>query len=470
MSADPSPEAILPSVAPPADAPTAGAADPSHAPSARISAPWRSRKETVAQLASRIVDEQRGIFVLQALRWAPSIEDAFFASRCRQLPTVDPDYWANVDLGFDPDAKIRAFDAIALDADRELGASDDLGAALCTVAEQYRNVVSMLASRGTKEFYRWSRELYGSPKDRLFDGSVCVRDLGQVAYDLLARVGSSPLARPQAEDLDAEQAAAILRERFAAFFGGEHIEVIVDEDLLADATAGPDYVKIRKDATFSRQDLDTLEVHEGWVHMATTLNGQAQPVARWLAKGPPRTAATQEGLATLVEILSGRCHVRRARKLNDRILAVDKAEDGASFLDVFEFYRTEGYSEDDCFSNTRRVFRGGVLEGGAPFTKDICYGKGLALNYAFFEQCVASGRLDRIPLLFVGKIALEDIPLIERRVADGTIVPPTHLPPFIRNMQGVAASFAFSSLLGNAMHGVRAHVVTRSSRPRSSSE
>jgi hypothetical protein len=73
------------------------------------------------------------------------------------------------------------------------------------------------------------------------------------------------------------------------------VRVEVDDTLVADAAAGSDYVKIRSGATFSKSDIDILEVHEGWVHLATSLNGQAQPVARWLAKGPPRTAAVQEG-------------------------------------------------------------------------------------------------------------------------------------------------------------------------------
>jgi hypothetical protein len=90
----------------------------------------------------------------------------------------------------------------------------------------------------------------------------------------------------------------------------------------------------------------------------------------WLAKGPPRTTAVQEGLP-LVEIFTFRSTPRRAKKLNDRILAVDKAEDGASFLDVFEWYGIgqRGTTSEECFQNTRRVFRGGLMEGGAPFTR-----------------------------------------------------------------------------------------------------
>lgn len=417
--------------------------------------PWRSRKEIIARLSTRVVDEQKAIHVLQGLAWAPNIEEEFRAARGRELPRLDQDYWSKVELGFDPEAKERAFEEIAHDVEREIGASDDVGSVLFDTAVQYRDVVRMLAARGTREFYKFSRALYGSPKDRLLDDALSVRDLGQVGYELLTRISASRLMVPDKRDIGADDAAMMLKARFSSFFQGAPVHVLVDEDLLADATAGTDYVKIRKGAMFSLHDIDILEVHEGWVHLATTLNGQAQPVARWLSKGPPRTVATQEGLAALMEIVSGRSHIRRAQKLNDRILAVDKAEDGASFLEVYEWYRTEGYSEDECFSNTRRVFRGGVLEGGAPFTKDISYGKGLAINFVFLQDAVETGRLERIPLMFVGKISLDDIPMLERRVADGLIRPPIHLPPFIRDLHGLAAMTAFGSLLGNRMHGVR---------------
>src|SRR5262245_30622180 len=48
--------------------------------------PWRSYKEQVAAIAQRIVDAQRPIRVLQALRWEPAVEEAFRKSRFRELP------------------------------------------------------------------------------------------------------------------------------------------------------------------------------------------------------------------------------------------------------------------------------------------------------------------------------------------------------------------------------------------------
>jgi uncharacterized protein (TIGR02421 family) len=412
--------------------------------------PWRSYKEIVAQLAGRIVEAQKPIRVLQALRWEDSVEEQFIKTRHRELPIVDAAYYEKVDLGFDPRAKVDEFDAIARDVEHELGERDAVGQIMVTTALEYRDVVRMLIARGTPSFYAWSRKLYGSPKDKFPDGRSTVRDLGRLLYGLLTNVdewshplrGESPI---YARTLDAREAARQLGERLRDFFGHAHVSVDADDGILADAAAGSDYVKVRTGAKFSPRDVDILEVHEGWVHVATSLNGQAQPVAKWLAKGPPRTTAVQEGLAALLEMFTFRTYPRRARRLNDRVLAVDKAEDGASFLDVFEWFRTEGYDDTECFQNTRRIFRGGVLSGGAPFTKDACYCKGIVLNYAFIRSAIQHDRVDLIPMLFVGKVAHEDVPVLARRLADGVVRPPLYLPPMFRDLNGLAIWMAYST-------------------------
>jgi hypothetical protein len=140
-----------------------------------------------------------------------------------------------------------------------------------------------------------------------------------------------------------------------------------------------------------------------------------------------------------------RTYPRRARRINDRVIAVDKAEDGASFLDVFEWFRTEGYEEEECFHNARRVFRGGVLDGGAPFTKDACYCKGIVLNYAFIRSAIQHDRVDLVPMLFVGKVAHEDVPVLARRISDGVVKAPGYLPPMFRDLNGLAIWMAYST-------------------------
>jgi uncharacterized protein (TIGR02421 family) len=414
---------------------------PSVPPPAPAAGPWRSYKEILAKLSQRVLDAQRPIRILQALRWESSVEEQFMRGKQRDLPKVA---YAS-DLGFDPEAKTAELEEILRDAERELGKHDRLGRILRETAEEYRDVVRMLRGRGKKEFYKHSRALYGSPKDKLPDGATSVRDMGIVLYDVLTAIGGERLGPPERREITAEMAALELNARFDRFFGSAAIRVQVDDGILADAAAGSDYVKIRSGATFSTRDIDILEAHEGWVHVATSLNGQAQPVARWLAKGPPRTTAVQEGLAAFVEILTFRSSTRRAKKLNDRILAVDKAEDGASFLDVFEWYRTEGYEEDECFQNARRVFRGGLLEGGAPFTKDACYCKGIVLNYAFMRAAIQQDRAELIPFLFVGKVAHEDVPVLHAHVTDGIIKPPPFLPAIFDDMNGLAIWVCYSS-------------------------
>jgi uncharacterized protein (TIGR02421 family) len=398
-------------------------------PAPPAAGPWRSYKEIVAGLAGRIVEAQRPIRVLQALRWDDEVEHNFLRSKPRELPKLDATFYERLELGFHPRDKEREFEQIARDIDRDLGEHDAVGHIMMTTALEYRDVVRMLAARGTPAFYAWSRKLYGSPKDKFPDGRSTVRDLGQLLYGILTNVDewSFPLRSGSpmyARTIDAPEAARQLGERLASYFGETGVRVEADDGILADASAGSDYVKVRTGAKFSPRDIDILEVHEGWVHVATSLNGQAQPVAKWLAKGPPRTTAVQEGLAALLEMFTFRTYPRRARRLNDRVLAVDKAEDGASFLDVF---------------------RGGVLEGGAPFTKDACYCKGIVLNYAFIRSAIQHDRVDLVPFLFVGKVAHEDVPVLARRVSDGVVMPPKFLPPMFRDLNGLAIWMAYST-------------------------
>src|SRR5690606_4790082 len=117
------------------------------------------------------------------------------------------------------------------------------------------------------------------------------------------------------------------------------VQVDLSDGIVADAAAGSSYIKINQGAKFSRQEIDILEVHEGWVHVATSLNGLRQRHATWLSKGPPRCIATQEGLAVLMEVVTLKGFPERVRKINDRIRGIHLAENGADFLEVFEFYQ-----------------------------------------------------------------------------------------------------------------------------------
>ncbi|HEX3597419.1 MAG TPA: flavohemoglobin expression-modulating QEGLA motif protein [Polyangiaceae bacterium] len=409
--------------------------------------PWRSYKERLARLAQRLVDAQRPIRILNALKWEPSVFERFRDSRWKKLPQVDAEYYRSVPLGFDVDATIAEMRAIERQVRSELG-SDPVGAIVSETATQFVDAAEMLRARGTKRFYELSKRLYGSPKETFADDVTQVRDISLDLYDILTQLDEDALGPNPARDITAEHAVEILNHRMASYFEDDSIRVILDDGIVADAAAGSDYIKVRRGARFSERDLKLLEVHEGWVHVATSLNGQRQPVARWLAIGSPRVAASQEGLAALLEVLTLCSHPRRARRLNDRVLAVDKAEDGASFLDVFEWFRTEGYDEETCFWSTQRVFRGGVLDGGAPFTKDIVYTKGIVSSYNFLRSAIAAGRPELIAWLFVGKTDFEDLPVLVARAHEGVVQPPRYVPAMFRDMNGLAIWLGISTFWG----------------------
>ncbi len=81
----------------------------------------------------------------------------------------------------------------------------------------------------------------------------------------------------------------------------------------------------------------------------------------------------------------------------------------------------------------------------APFTKDICYCKGFVLIYNFLRTAIRFGRPDLIPLLFVGKLTLEDLPILCRKAREGVVDLPLYLPPQFRDLNGLAMWMAYSN-------------------------
>jgi uncharacterized protein (TIGR02421 family) len=192
------------------------------------------------------------------------------------------------------------------------------------------------------------------------------------------------------------------------------------------------------------RDIRLLEVHEGWVHLGTTLNGQHQPICTFLSKGPPSSTVTQEGLAVLTEVLSFASHPGRVRRLAHRIQAVAQAEAGADFLDVYRFFLEEGYEPRESYQHAMRIFRGSLPAGCGPFTKDLCYSKGFVLLYNFMRLAVSRGMVRRVPLLFCGKTNLDDIKTLSLLADEGLLTPPRYVPPPFANLQALAAWLSFA--------------------------
>ena len=406
---------------------------------------WLTYKEKVKGLSRKIVEAQKPIRILNSIRVKPDWSVSIINSQFKDIPKDVTSHYENIDLGFDPTEKYLELKLLKSEILKVLGAEDHLAQHMVEIVEQYQLVAEMLKNRGTAEFYRFSRELYGSPKDCFFEDTNTISDMSHLLYGILSGMASSIPEHHYPEDQTAEATVAQLNERFQRYFGQTKVLAKISDGIVADAAAGGDKVKIRQGAMFSVRDIDIYEVHEGWVHVGTTLNGRSQPVCEFLSIGPPRCASTQEGLAVIMEIFTFRSFIRRAKEINDRIICIEKAEDGANILEVIEYLRTEGYSEAECMTNAMRVFRGGPMVGGAPFTKDISYCQGFVENYNFMRAAIRAAKPYLIPYLFVGKLAVHDVPMLYRKHLEGLIEAPQFLPPHFRDLNGLAVWMSFSS-------------------------
>ena len=405
-------------------------------------------RQLLRTLSDRIVAAQKPIRILDQIKWDASIQADFFKNGAKELPKVDQTYYDSRPLGFDAAQKRQEFHMIELDVASHLGQYNPLGGIMRRMCREYIQVVRMLETRGTAEFAALSQELYGSASDAFHAGGPTLADLGKLLSDAISNIDQSELLKPADKNISGEEAVSILQKRINQAYGESDaaMRVILSDGILADAAAGADYIKIRKDAKFNDRDLRVLEVHEGWVHLGTTLNGSNQPVCTFLSKGPPSSTITQEGLAILMEIVTFASYPSRLKRLANRITAVHMAEQGGDFLDVYSFYLTQNLSEEDSFANASRIFRGSTPTG-QPFTKDLSYNKGFIMIYNYIRLAVKKGMLHRIPMLFCGKTTLEDVRTLAQYADEGIITPPRFLPPPFADLNGITAWMCYSNFL-----------------------
>jgi uncharacterized protein (TIGR02421 family) len=402
----------------------------------------------VRQLSDRIVKAQAPIQTLDAIKWDDSVQQAFFAHGGRCQPEIDASYYSRNPLKYDTNALRKTFREIEADLVAKLGHSDAAGNIMRRMCREYRRVLDMLTARGTPAFTGIARELYGSSSDVFHTDGPTVADLGMLLDESLRNIDEQMFLEKSPKDIPTRVAVALLQQWLGKVFTDPmaRVQVIESDGIIADAAAGSDYIKLRANAFFSERDLRGLEAHEGWVHVGTTLNGSLQPTCTFLSKGTPSATITQEGLAVFIEVVSFNSHPARLRGIADRIRAISLAEQGATFLDIFTLLCGEGRPAEEAYSATARIFRGSTPEGG-PFTKDLAYSKGFVLVYNFIRLAVRRGRLDRIPLLFCGKLAIEDMGTLTQLAEAGLVKRPKYLPPPLVDLNALTAWMAYSNFL-----------------------
>ena len=395
-----------------------------------------ARLERIRELDALVVKAARKVRVLGSLQWPEEAERAFLAAveagrpEPPRVALAPPDHLPNEQ---DLAALVRRFDV-----------GDPVQQWLSRTLEDVRRTVAMLRSLGTNAFVEWSLRLYGSPHNPAHPGAPSALASAHHFLESTQRLQ----IQPAVEDITDEEAARWMTEQVARFFPEEPPRVELDPNLASRASAGSARIRLRKGARFSRIQLRQLLHHEALVHVATRRNGKAQPSLRALGLSLPRTTATQEGLASLAELVSDTMDLRRLRRIALRVVAIHDALEGASFMDCWRYFREAGASGEEAYHSARRVFRGGdAAPLGGVFAKDSVYVGGLMRVQGFCLTAIRDGRKELPLRLFSGRLTTGDVLDLEEAFADGTIEEPRVAPEWVQELDCLAAFLTVGGLV-----------------------
>ena len=399
--------------------------------------------KNAAQALSKAAGKMR---ILSSLSWDGAMRDAFL----KRGVMPNPEY-PDVDTS-------TARDAIAL-ARKHIDGEHVVMQWLGRTSSDLETTANLMDARGTPGFFDYSTALYGRPTRLMLDRKTKVLDLARHMDATLDGMDFDQLVVEGFEEiLDAEGFAAALVKKLEPFFGADAPAVIVSDEVSAKAAASSKRIRIRADASFTGQDVEQLLHHEALVHSATGLNGRLQDNFPILRHGHAGTTEIQEGLAVFAEVITGNMDPRRFRRLSGRVLAIQMAIEGADFKEVFDYYVARDVGREQAYENTRRIFRGGVMTGGAPFTKDMVYLNGLLRVHNFIRTAVKLRRSDLIRVLFLGKLDLEDIPALAQLASQKRIEPPKFMPPWASDLRFLVSYMAYSAFLNQVkMPGFQAY-------------
>ena len=267
--------------------------------------------------------------------------------------------------------------------------------------------ISMLTNRGSKNFFYDSMMLYGDiDKDLQKEAETLLRDA-----DEKEQQENESIMRADDFKILAESEFDYFREQDPDFSSKIHVREDVNILMVSRGE-----VYIPSDYKLNANETNALIQHEIGTHVLTYYNGKHQPL-NLLSIGLTDYDTLQEGLAVFSEYLVGGLTVNRMRTLAGRVVAASARMHGAEFQDIFRLLSQDyGFTSQRAFNITSRILQGGG------FTKDISYLKGLLQLKKYLQD---DGEISR---LFIGKFALEHLPII-KELQERQVLKPARLTP-----------------------------------------
>ena len=391
-------------------------------------------RERIIAAVALLADAARPLRVLKAIDWPLDVRTQFLARKGKDLPVV----------AYEPVDGSRALHRVER-ARRICTGHAGIDAWLTRHADAIEATARMLEGVGTPDFYKYGRTLYGDSSTPLKLFPATPLDMARSIHDSIDKLARIQIVPSGGASHSATQVARTIRKALGERFGADAPAVTIVPTLSANALATSKEIRIRRDARFTDRDAQQLLQHEAWIHCGTSINGKHQDLLPILGVGYPYTTRTQEGLAVFAEVVSATIELDRFRRLADRVMAIQMAVDGADFREVYRWFLERLGQPEQAYENTRRVYRGGVVTGGAPFTKDVSYVFGLLQVSNVVRAMFAAGRADVLKLLFCGKLDLQDLPVLCELAAMGLCHAPRNVPPWISDPRSLLATLAYST-------------------------
>jgi uncharacterized protein (TIGR02421 family) len=397
-----------------------------------------SDKEHIIRLSDLLDEASSGVRILRNIAWSNEVKAEFFRTKAEKLPKVEY-------KPFDPSEvldKIKFIRSL-------IGDSDPVDQWAFRIAESIKNSALMVSSRGTADFFNYSKKLYGEPSQSMPGDNGSALALAKHFDHMFDHVSDLDLGEPAESCVLASALASDMTSAVKEMFGDLAPEVVMDPEMPSKAIAGRRRIRIRPSACFTDKDINQLIEHEAAIHVGTSLNGKLQPHLKILSESHAGTTKTQEGIAVFAEYITGYIDLDRVMRLTDRVISSQMAIDGADFIEIYRYYLERTDTPEAAFDCAKRVCRGGVLTGGAPFTKDIVYLDGFIRVHAFLRKCMLEGNVNDLYLLFAGKLDIADIPVLRHFESLGILEKPRFLPNWMQDKRFLLTHLAYSSFLSD---------------------
>lgn len=277
--------------------------------------------------------------------------------------------------------------------------------------EELDRQITLLEDRGTSNFMHESIQLYDTVDDELLS----------LAKEILSYPISKKSSKGESiTSYEFAELAKKLIQSYQLLVDDSSISVEVRNDV-SGILVSKGKLLIGEKYTVRKSRVNALLQHEVGTHILTYLNGRSQRFKQ-LYSGLKGYDSLQEGIAVFNEYLVGGLDNQRLRILAARVMAVYFMTKGAGFSECFSILTTSyGFTKQISFGITMRVYRSGG------FTKDAIYLLGLK---NVFDYVNFGGNIDE---LYIGKIAMSHLPLVNELRYRGVLIPPPLLPLFLQD-------------------------------------